>query len=179
MTWSTNPNEPDSPPVIFTSSALTAQLLMCDLWWVVHHMIQRKEADHATQGEGLHIYVNVTNGNLDLQWLNADQEAVGDWIYTVLLPELSAASLEHEEGAGHFEGVVGVAIFWVVEDHDDLCEEEPHREGWREGLRPLNFGKQDQAPDYTHPAYDFKMPKTPLPIYTSSDAMTEIERVYI
>lgn len=178
MTWSSNPNEPGSPPVIFTSRAATAHPLLCDLWCVLHRMFQRREVDRAATVDGVHVFADASNGTLDLRWLDDQASAVGDWIYTVRLQDLFRASLDHPEGAAHFEQVVDMAVFCLVEDYEDLCEGE-ERDGWREGLRPIHWGRREIEPSYDHPAYALTMPKTSLAMYLSSDACPELTRVYV
>lgn len=174
MSWSTDPVAPQAPDLIFTSQALTPEVLECDLWCVLYRMLQRKAADHASDGHGVHIFINVPHRSMELRWVDETTQGVGDWTYTLKLNALFQAGLNTDDAADAFEETIGVAVSWFVEDQDDLVAEEPVREGWRPGLRPISWGKG--GVNYQHPAYDLPMSKTsPVDIYWSSEMSPEIE----
>ncbi|MFT5586565.1 MAG: hypothetical protein ACI9VR_004164 [Cognaticolwellia sp.] len=174
MTWSTNPNAADSNTVVFTSNAEGPEVLACDLWCVLYQMLQRKAADGASSGHGIHIFTNVPNRSMELRWVDEKTQGVGNWTYTLKIGALFRAGLNTDDAADAFEDTVGVAVSWFVEDQDDLVTEEPVKEGWRPGLRPISWGKE--GINYDHPAYELPMSKTsPVDIYWSSQDSPEIE----
>jgi|GEM_PF-3022528 len=177
MNWFPNPNSPNSPPVLCTSQAADYHPVLCALWLALHHMFSRRETDGVKHTTGLHLHADATNGTIDLAWCTAER-AIDGWVYTLRLPKLWADSLEHPEGAGHFEQVIDLAVHLLVEDHEALCDGEIVT-GCREGLRPMNWGQGASTPKYDHPAYDVKMPKSPLDFYLSSDANPTPQPVYV
>jgi hypothetical protein len=90
----------------------------------IRELIERMEADYLALGlpkeEAIFIDINATNGHLMFTW---DKKGGGACFYDenwpilyLELKELWRQSLDHEEGAGHFDQQVHVAICTVVGD---------------------------------------------------------------
>lgn len=173
MSWSKAPASSDAPEVIYTSTAVTPHVLVCDLWCVLYRMRERRAADHASAGVGVHLFTQVADRSIALRWVDKDLQGIGDWTYTLKLEALFQASLDADDAADEFEDTVGCAVSWFVEDQDDLVAGEPVAEGQRPGLRPIS---SEDGLHYNHPAYTRPMSKTsPVNIYWSSAMSPEIE----
>lgn len=118
MSWHKNENEPEAPETLFTSDAPSGdhEEILYDLWTVVARMVERRESENAAGLQRILARTNATNGYVNLQWVTEEVQAAGSWLYTVYLPQLQAASLEHPRGAFYFDEQLRVAIFCLSED---------------------------------------------------------------
>ncbi len=165
MTWSTNDNEPERPEVFFTSTAEGEDRdeLLFDLWIAMHRMVERRDAEGASQARRLHLYSNATNGYVDLQWLNDELSPVGKWRYTVHFPELHRASLVHDEGSFYFDQQVRFTAFSLAEDLYCLLEDD-------DGLRS---GTSERAAA----AHALRIPAESWEVYFSTELERSLEEI--
>ena len=103
------------PPLMLDSAATETADVAQVLVKAIAYMTSRTDDDGSHDRDGLHIYVNATNGYVRLNWVAADDSAAGEWVYTVQLQTLWERSLEHEEGAFFFDGTLRTAAIALSE----------------------------------------------------------------
>jgi hypothetical protein len=118
MTWKKAREEHDSETVLVCTATYFP-----DIKIYIRELIERMETDWVAAGyakeEAIFIDINATNGHMMFSW---DKKGGGgcfydeNWpTYYLELKELWRESLDHEEGAQHFDNQAHIALCCVVE----------------------------------------------------------------
>ena len=131
MRWKKAREEHDNETVLICTATYFP-----DIAFWIRELVERMEADWVEEGrakeEAIFIDINATNGHMMFSW---DKKGGGgcfydeNWpTYYLELRQLWEESLEHEEGAQHFDNQAHIALCCVVEqmlieaEEDDVEE---------------------------------------------------------
>lgn len=108
------------PPLFLTRMGTTQQEVQAAYEEVALYMMGRAEEDQRENATKLFMFINATNGYVQLTWLNDDDEYASNWMYTLTLKGLWAASLEHEDGALYYDEMCIAAAMSFAEQTEAL-----------------------------------------------------------
>ncbi len=102
MSWINNSNFPKNK--FYKTESMDVDEIADDIAIVVNQAIKMKTKDFAEEAKEIMLYVNATNGYIGIYLYDIEKSTeVGNSSYSLQLPKLWEASLEHEHGSFFFD----------------------------------------------------------------------------